>query len=61
MENEGSDWSYTAPVINSKADNRYDEMMNSFAKMVCGEMTNPFDYDYELKLYKILLRSCGVN
>lgn len=59
-EKQGQDWNYSAPVMNSKAANRYDNMMASFAKMVCGEMENPFGYDYELRLYKMLLRSCGV-
>lgn len=60
-EKPGQDWNYSAPVVNSKAANRYNNMMTSFAKMVCGETENPFDYDYELNLYKTLLRSCGVN
>lgn len=57
-DEKGTDWSYSAPVIKSTPANRYDGMMSGFAKMVCGEMKNPFDYDYELKLYKILLKSC---
>ncbi len=60
-EERGCNWKYSAPVVNSDAANRYDGMMSSFAKMVCGEMTNPFDYDYELKLYKILLCACGAK
>lgn len=40
--------------------NRYDDMMRSFAKMVIGEKENPWDYDYELELYKIILEACGV-
>lgn len=38
---------------------RYDAMMQSFAAMVCGEKENPWDYDYELKLYKTVLKACG--
>lgn len=57
---KGRDWNYSAPVLNSEPVNRYDFMMFNFAKMVCGEMKNPFDCDYELTLYKTLLRSCGV-
>lgn len=58
---KGRDWNYSAPVTKSNAADRYDEMMLSFAKMVCGEKTNLYDCDYELNLYKTLLRSCGVN
>ena len=56
---EGLGWAYTAPVVNSKAENRYDNMMRGFAKLARGESENPFDYDYELKLYRLLLRCCG--
>ena len=60
-EKNGSDWNYSAEVTNSKPINRYEGMMNEFAKMVRGEAENPFDYEYELKLYNILLRSCGAE
>ena len=58
---KGRKWDYSAPIVNSNAADRYDGMMSSFAKMVRGEITNPYDYEYELKLYKILLRSCGAK
>ncbi len=38
---------------------RYDNMMRSFAAMVRGEKTNPWDYDYELAVYKHVLAACG--
>lgn len=41
--------------------NRYDAMMRSFAEMVCGERENEYSYDYELELYKLLLKTCEVN
>lgn len=56
---EAVNWAYTSPVVNSKAENRYDGMMRGFAELVRGERQNPFDYDYELKLYKLILRCCG--
>ena len=40
---------------------RYDGMMASFAAMVRGEKQNPYTYDYELGLYKTILRACGVE
>ena len=43
----------------SPAHNRYDAMMCSFAAMVRGEKENPWDYDYELNLYKTVLECCG--
>jgi predicted dehydrogenase len=37
---------------------RYDAMMQNFAEMVCGK-ENPYTYDYELNLYKLILKACG--
>ena len=39
---------------------RYNAMLASFASMVRGEKTNPITPDYELRLYKNLLRCCGI-
>ena len=39
---------------------RYDLMMESFAEMVRGERQNPWNYDYELNLYKIIMKACGM-
>lgn len=43
----------------SKPFGRYDAMMESFAKMVTGELENPYSYDYELDLFRLLLECCG--
>ena len=40
---------------------RYDAMMRSFAAMVRGEKTNPYTYDYELSLFRLILRCCGME
>ncbi len=40
---------------------RYRDMLVSFAKEVAGETVNPYTPDYELELYKILLKTCGVK
>lgn len=45
----------------STAQDRYDGMMASFAAMVCGEKENPYTLDYELELYKLVLKCCGVE
>ena len=37
---------------------RYAAMMRNFAELVRGK-ENPYSYDYELNLYKLILRSCG--
>lgn len=52
-------WSALGEVTNSDTYDRYDDMMASFAAMVRGEKENPWGYDYELLLYKTLLKCCG--
>ena len=37
---------------------RYDDMMKNFAEIVRGK-ENPYSYDYELKLFALILRACG--
>ena len=54
-----SDWhSYTNKEVSVPID-RYDSMMRSFAQIVRGEKQNPWSYDYELELYKMVLQACG--
>ena len=38
---------------------RYNAMMESFAEMVRGDAANPYSYDYELELFRVLLKCCG--
>lgn len=38
---------------------RYDVMMKSFAAIVRGDKVNPYTPDYELEVYKQVLRACG--
>ena len=33
--------------------------MVSFARMVAGEIENPYTYDYELMLFRTVLECCG--
>ena len=40
---------------------RYDKMLQSFAAMVRGDMTNPYTYDYELLVFRTVLACCGVD
>lgn len=40
---------------------RYDGMFCAFARYVGGLEQNPFSYEYERKLHKLLLRACGVK
>lgn len=51
-------WSTPWNVKKSELYDRYDDMMRNFAELVRGK-ENPYSYDYELSLYKLILRACG--
>ena len=51
-------WSKPWRVTQSDNFDRYDGMLRNFAEMVRGK-ENPYSYDYELKLYELVLRACG--
>ncbi len=56
----GGNWLYDIGEFQkTESYNRYDNMMKHFAEVVCGK-ENPYSYDYELELYRLLLKSCGV-
>ena len=38
---------------------RYEDMMQAFGAMVRGEAVNPYTADYELELFKVIMRCCG--
>ncbi len=40
---------------------RYEEMLSAFAAMVRGELENPYSLDYELSLFRLILRCCGMD
>lgn len=37
---------------------RYTRMLSEFAAMVCGEKENPYSYEYERALHKLILKTC---
>ena len=39
---------------------RYGKMLESFGYMVKGERENPYTYDYELALYRLVLKCCAM-
>ena len=55
----GGGWNDISPFAASERYNRYDAMLLAFASYVRGEAENPYTPDYELALYKCLLRACG--
>ena len=54
-------WWNSAKTTDSQMFHRYHDMMVGFAEMVMGKQENPYSYDYELTLYKLLLKSCGLQ
>lgn len=55
------DWRNSGEYSETEPFDRYDNMMKSFAEYVRGEKTNPYTLDYELELYKTILKACGKN
>ena len=58
---ENDDWTQATSKETCKPFDRYAPMMLSFAEMVRGEKQNPWGCDYELELYKTLLKACGIE
>ncbi len=52
-------WTDKGEATETEVFDRYKSMIESFAKMVKGEKTNPWSCDYELELYKTVLKCCG--
>ena len=52
-------WDNNTKMETSRIFGRYDAMMRSFAEMVTGRIENPQSYDYELALYRTILKACG--
>lgn len=57
----GTGWTDRGICYDSEVYGRYDAMMREFAECVRGEKKNPFSYEYERNLHRLLLKSCGVK
>ena len=58
---DSAGWADRGYTTDSEQFDRYDNMMASFAAFVRGERKNPYTYDYELELYRLLLECCNVK
>ena len=56
----GEDGHVTKAETTCEPFQRYEAMMYAFAQMVRGEKTNPYTLDYELQLYRLILKCCGM-
>lgn len=53
-------WRDNSTEIISEGYDRYNPMMMDFAAYIHGKKKNPYTYDYELKLFNLLLKCCGM-
>ncbi len=60
-ENIYSDTREEIEVAIVEGHERYDEMMLDFAAFIRGEKENPYTYEYELELHKLILAASGVS
>ena len=54
-------WNTKGEYSESDDFNRYYPMLAKFASYIRGEAVNPYTPDYELELYKIVLKACGID
>lgn len=52
-------WHVRGSYHDTPSHGRYDAMFRAFAAYVKGEEKNPFSYEYERRLHKLILKSCG--
>ena len=52
-------WYEKGKLHDSEVYGRYDAMFRNFADYIRGDKQNPFDYEYERKLHKLILKACG--
>ena len=57
-ESYESGWNIPWKTSQSELYDRYDTMTRNFAEMIRGK-ENPYSYDYEYNLYKLILKACG--
>lgn len=60
-EYESNVWKDMGEKFRTEPFDRYDTMMASFAAMVRGEKENPYTYEYELEVFRQILRACGAE
>ena len=56
---DSGNWNQEGTQTMTEIFDRYDGMMRAFAGYVLGESENPYTLDYELELYRLILKCCG--
>ena len=57
----GLSWRRKNEIQTTEPFDRYKKMMRSFADYVMGTKENPYTYEYEALLHRVVLASCGVD
>lgn len=57
---DSPNWHKLPEEEKSEPADRYSDMMRAFGEMVLGKKENLYSYDYELELYKTILKACGI-
>lgn len=52
-------WHEKGEFYMSEGYGRYDGMLRAFASYINGKKENPFNYEYERNLHKLILKACG--
>lgn len=52
-------WGTKFPEHCTEPYDRYDTMLRHFAEYITGERENPYSYEYEARLHRIVLAACG--
>ena len=58
-ENFSEAFTSKAECYETEAFGRFDGMFRAFADYINGVRSNPYTYEYERKLHKVLLKACG--
>lgn len=54
-------WGNDGTRYSSEPFDRYDGMMAAFASYIRGDSINPYTLDYEMSMYRVMLKACGIQ
>ncbi len=59
LNEETNSWYDCSKELVSPTFDRYDAMMEDFARMILSEVGNPWSYEYEIEVFRSILKACG--
>lgn len=60
-DTEGKGWSDQRHIYDTEPYDRYIDMIKAFGDIINGKYENPYGYEYEVRLHKMILSACGVD